>query len=140
LGLPIDLFPWGFPTKILYSPLFSLPIPSTCPVHLILLDLITPLIFGEEYRSRSSSLCSHLHSHDTSSLLGLNILFSILFSNTLSLCYSIKTSDQVSHPYKTAGNIVVLCILICAYTVDSKWKTKDSVLNDSKLSLTSVCS
>ena len=68
LGLPSGLFLSGFPTKTLYTRLLS-PISATC---YILLDLITWIILGEQYRSLSSSLCSFLHSLVTSSLLGPN--------------------------------------------------------------------
>jgi hypothetical protein len=47
----------------------------------------------------------------TSSLLGPNILFSTLFSNSLSLCSSFNVRDQVSHPYKTTGRIMGLYVL-----------------------------
>ena len=91
LGLPSGLLPSGFPSKTLYKPLFS-PIRSTCPTHLILLDLITRTILGDEYRSLRSSLCSFLHSLVNLSLLVPNIL-NTLFSNTLSLLSSMNMSD-----------------------------------------------
>jgi hypothetical protein len=63
---------------------------------------------GEEYRWWSFSLWRFLHSPVTSSLLDPNILLNTLFSNTLSLRSSLNVSDQVSHPYKTAGKIIFL--------------------------------
>jgi hypothetical protein len=35
------------------------------------------------------------------------ILLNTLFSNTLSLCSSLNIRDQVSHPYRTTGKIIV---------------------------------
>jgi len=43
------------------TPLLA-PIRATYPAHLILIDFITRIIFGEQYRSLSPSLCSFLHS------------------------------------------------------------------------------
>ena len=42
------------------------------PAHLILLDMVTRTILGEECISLSPSLCSFLHSPVTSGLLGPN--------------------------------------------------------------------
>jgi len=73
--------PSGFPAKTLYTPLLS-PIRSTCCDQLILLDFIIRRVLSGEYRSLSSSLCSFLHSHVISSLVGPNILLHTLFSDT----------------------------------------------------------
>jgi hypothetical protein len=88
------------------------------------LDLI---IFCEEYRLWISSLWNFLHDPSTS-LLGPNILLNTLFSNTLSLCSSLKMRDQVSQQYCTIGKIAVLYILIFRFFI---WdgKTKDFGLN-----------
>ena len=96
----------GFLTKILRA----FPTRATYTAHLILYDL---MIFDEEYRSLSSSLCSLLHSPVTASFLGSNIFLSTLFSNTLSRFSSLKMTGQVSHPYVLSVNYIRhYCVLI----------------------------
>jgi hypothetical protein len=53
------------------------------------------------------SLCTFIQPLVTWFLFGPNILLSILFSNTLSLCYSLNVRDQVSHSYRITGKIIV---------------------------------
>jgi hypothetical protein len=50
LGLSSGPFSSGFPTNILYIYIPLLPMRTKCSSHLILLDLIILIIFGEEYK------------------------------------------------------------------------------------------
>ena len=118
LGPPCGLFPSFLLIKSMYALLLAQICVTFPPPHLNLPDLITLILFVEEYRSWSSSICSFTHFPLTPSHLGQNILLSTLFSKSLSLCSSPSVSDQVSHPYKTIGNIIVLCIFnfMCLYS------------------------
>jgi hypothetical protein len=54
LSLSNGLFSSGFPTKTLHTHIIS-PLRDTYPTHLI---LVTRIIFGDEWKSLNSSLCS----------------------------------------------------------------------------------
>jgi hypothetical protein len=84
-GLPISQFPYRFSYRYPTSTRL-LSIPATCLAHLILLDLIILIILSEKYKSRSCSLCSFMRPPVTLSLFDPNIVFSIPFSSSLSLC------------------------------------------------------
>ena len=72
----------------------AVPIRAIFSACRIILDLIVRIIFSEDYKSLSSALCSLLHCPVTLSLLGPNILFSAMFSYTLSLRSSLFVNDK----------------------------------------------
>jgi hypothetical protein len=79
LGLRMlnSLFSLDFPTKIPCEFLFfPLPMHVAWPAHLIFLGLNLLIIFGKDYKSWTSSLCSFLQ--PTASILGPNIFLSTL--------------------------------------------------------------
>ena len=74
-------------------PACTFPLPY---VLLALFYLITCIIFDEEQRSQSSSLCNLLQLPVALSLLCPSVPLSTLFSNTLGLCSSFRVRDKVS--------------------------------------------
>ena len=137
-GVPSGLFPSGFPTKTLYAPFLS-SIDATCFAHFILLISVSRKVLSEEYTWYSFSLCSLLQLAVTWSLLSPNILFSKLFPNNSSPFSSLSVKDQVSHPYKSTGKIIVLYILILTFS-GGQLKAQYPALNGSWCSLISVYS
>jgi hypothetical protein len=97
------------PAKFLYA--LTSPIRAKYRAHLILLDLIIR-IFGEEYRSWSSSPCIPLHSHDISS--------SAPYSRTPSACV-----------FPSAGRSTVPYVLVFIFL--------DSKLEDTRISRVLGC-
>lgn len=106
-SLTSGFFPSVFPTKTLYTVLFSL-MCVTYRTHLILLHFIALIISVEEHQSLRVSLCYFSQSPVTSSLLGPNVPLSTLFSNALNLYYSLiqqtkitgkKCSSAYSNPF-----------------------------------------
>ena len=101
-----------------------LPIRSTCPAHLILHNLISRIMYGDEYGPWSSFLSRLPQFPVTSSLLGQNILLSTVFSNTPNLRCPLNVSDNVLHLYRTTGKIIFLCFLISIFLDSKKGKQK----------------
>jgi hypothetical protein len=70
----------GFTKKIMCMSQLS-PMHATCLFHFILLDLIMLIIFMEECKVRSCSLCSFLSSSITSCLLYPDAVHSTVFKH-----------------------------------------------------------
>jgi hypothetical protein len=71
--------------------------------------------------------------------LRLKYLLGTLLSNTVSLYCYLNVKDQVSHPYKTAGKIIALYIVIFIYYLVNR-KVEDSGPNVSRYAPYLMCS
>ena len=128
----------GSPPKP-FMHLFS-PTRDTCPTHLIFLDLINRIQFGEEYKPLSSSLCIFLHS--PCYVVPLRSKYSpqdpiLKRSQTTFLP---QCERRRFTPIKNNRQNYISVYLLTLHFWIADWKTKDSAPNDSKHSLTSVCS
>jgi len=113
-----------FPTKILYTPVFF-SIRATRLTHFILLDSIAQIIFYEQCRSLSTSLCSLLHSLFKSSFVRTNIFLSTLFSNTFSLCPSLTWQTKFHTHKNNRYSIRHLDVLLFKRCIPDVWPIRD---------------
>jgi hypothetical protein len=100
LYLPSGLLRSGFPTKALYKFTFG-PVCDKRPAHLILLDLIALIIFGQH-------VTNFLQPLTIPSLFGPKFLISNFVSNSLTLFCFLK----VSHPHGSTRKIIISHILM----------------------------
>ena len=91
VDFPSGHLPSGFSTKTLRVPLHS-PVRATCPIHLIPLDLITRIIFGEYKTNVGNAVCwKKIHHHH-------NHLALLPYMSLGLLCYSPPQVSILSFP------------------------------------------
>jgi hypothetical protein len=130
LGLPSGLLPCGFPTK---PYMHSSPHACYMPCH-----SYRPWLGHSNYTwQRVQAVDLLIMQFSMRSCYFIHLQHPVL--KHPQSCSSLNVRDQVSHPYRTTGKIIVLYILIFMF-LDSDEKTKGSGLNGSKHYLNSVSS
>jgi hypothetical protein len=116
--LPVAYFLLVFPPKLYLQ---SSLMPATCHPNLIPFHLIILILLGEGYKLWSSSLRSFLQPSVTLSLFVPNILFSVLFLNTLCIPSLTSETKFQAHTKPQAKRAIVLHILNFTF-LDSRRK------------------
>jgi len=94
---------------------------ATRSTHLIL-NLITLIVFGEEYKLWTSSLCTFLQPPFTSSFVHPNTVLSTLFWGTLNYVLPLGL-ESMFYTSTNTSKIIVLYILICM-VLGRRWEDK----------------
>lgn len=91
---------------------------ATRLAYVIFLDLITRVMFvrGTDHEDVWNFFSHFL----TPSNLGQNTILDILFSNALSLRSPLKLRDQLAHPYKITGSVIVMYLNL--YILTQQWQ------------------
>lgn len=85
---------------------YHLPVHGTSAIHIIVLDFIILLMFGEKCTLWSLLLCNFLH-HLLSLFLGSDILFRSFFSNTFNLCSFLWVKHKFHTQIKTTDTVII---------------------------------
>ena len=88
---------------------------ATCHSHLIVLNLFTRMIFSDQYRSWSSSICSLLHSSVTLLIFAPNTLLSRLCFNTVSLFFLHRERPSFTPVHNNRQNYIATYFLIFVF-------------------------
>jgi hypothetical protein len=107
-----------FPLRIfdILCAFLIIPMPGTFPIHFIRHDLVTLIMFGEEYNLWSSSLCSTFHPWRVKHILRLDML---LFYDSFSNCAGHLFLDCPSFQGSVEKEMPLLSVSPFSLDVDS---------------------
>lgn len=95
------------------------------PTHLTILELITPVVFGEKYIPWKLLIINF----SSASCYFSPLRSKTQFSNTIIVCSSLHIMDQASRPYVTRGGIIILYMSGCPCLIENeKAKVLDLVV------------
>ena len=123
LGLTSGLFPSGFHTKTLYTPLLSLILP-TLPAHLILLELITGTILHFTnmmyffFQCSHQSVCHNINTSPTRRIKTHHITVSVITPHRPN---NFKSQDFNNYPFLIHSYITCIILIERILWIAMEW-------------------